>query len=359
MTMKHPVQRDATAPLDEVIRDPADQIPPITGHIPAAVGKTPDSSTHPVPSAAPDRWTDAGLILLALIWGVNFAVIKFALEELHPLSFNALRFPIASLAVWIILRSRGPIRVPEKRHWPALIALGLLGNTIYQLFFIYGLAGTGVGNAALLLATTPVWTIMLSTLLGHERGSPAVWIGAAGTIAGMTLVIVGGSGGFELGTETIAGDLLMVAGSMVWAGYSVGTRKLIRRYGSLEVTAWTLWAGTVGIVLMGSLPLSRVPLSEISGAAWGGVLYAGALAVGLAYALWNRGVGRLGSARTSVYSNLVPVVALAAAWIWLSEIPTPVQFVGALVILASLFLARFGGRTRARAGAATRETRIG
>ncbi|MEX0980116.1 MAG: EamA family transporter [Gemmatimonadota bacterium] len=334
-------------------------IPPITGHIVPA----PDEPLEPAASTAPPRaaeWTtDAGLLALVTIWGVNFTVIKFALEELHPLSFNALRFPVASLVVYLILRSRGALRIPERRHWPALVALGLLGNTLYQLFFIFGIDGTGAGNAALLLATTPVWTILLATLLGHERGSTFVWIGAMGTVAGMALVIAGGGEGFSADARTMRGDLLMVGSSMVWASYSVGTRNLIRTYGSLQVTAWTLWAGTVGIVLFGVPSLAAAGLSGVSGGAWAGVLYAGALAVGLAYSLWNRGIGRLGSARTSVYSNLVPVVALVAAWLWLSEVPAPMQITGALVILGSLFLARFGGRRPRPPGAEAPGTRTG
>ncbi|MBT8337561.1 MAG: DMT family transporter, partial [Gemmatimonadetes bacterium] len=69
---------------------------------------------------------------------------------------------------------------------------------------------------------------------------------------------------------------------------------------------------------------------------WGTVLYAGVLSISVAYVLWNRGVRRLGNARTAVYSNLVPVVALLAAWVGLGERPTGLQVLGAAVILAGL-----------------------
>lgn len=338
-----------------------EQIPPITGHIPPPSAedavREPRGEEPTRASEGSEAAADLGLLLLTVIWGVNFAVIKFALDELHPLSFNALRFPIASAVVFAILRIRGPLRIPERRHWPALLVLGLLGNTLYQFFFIYGIDGTGAGNAALLLATTPVWTILLSTLLGHERASGIVWIGAGGTIAGMMLVIAGGNAGLEFSGDTLLGDLLMVGGSMVWAGYTVGARPLIGHYGSLQVTAWTLWAGTIGILVVGAVPVARTDLATVSGGAWAGIFYAGALAVGLAYALWNRGIGRIGNARTSVYSNLVPVVALLVAWIWLGEVPAVLQAAGAAVILASLFLARFGGRSRRRAVVEARGTR--
>ena len=69
-------------------------------------------------------------------------------------------------------------------------------------------------------------------------------------------------------------------------------------------------------------------------------MYAGVFAIAVAYLLWYRGVRTIGQSRTSVYQNLVPVIALAGAWLWLQETPTPQQLVGAAVILAGVVLAR-------------------
>jgi drug/metabolite transporter (DMT)-like permease len=277
-----------------------------------------------------------------LIWGVNFSVIKVALEELAPLAFNALRFPLASLVLLVLLRARGPLVLPSPGDRLRLLGLGLLGNTLYQLFFILGIDRTTAGDASLLLATTPVWTLLLSFRVGHERPSGVVWVGVAGTAGGMGLVVVGG-GGVHFGPQSLGGDLLMVGASVVWALYTVGARNLVLRYGPLQVTAWTLWTGTAGILLLGAPALARTALTEVSPQAWGALTYAGTLAISLAYTIWYRGVQRLGNARTAVYSNLVPVVALAVAWLWLGERPGPLQLAGAGVILLGLSLARLGG----------------
>ncbi len=82
----------------------------------------------------------------------------------------------------------------------------------------------------------------------------------------------------------------------------------------------------------------------MSPGAWVGVAYAGFLSIGLAYLLWYRGVERLGNNRTAVYSNLVPVAALLTAWLWLGEVPTAVQLLGAVVILSGLTTARLAQR---------------
>lgn len=285
---------------------------------------------------------DLGLLLMALIWGVNFPVIKAALAEIPPMAFNALRFPLASLTVLLIIRIRGELTWPERVDLPRVFLLGILGNVLYQGFFIFGLDRTLAGNASILLATIPVWTLSLSTLRRHEARGAMVWVGIGGTLLGMVLVVMGGNLSLGLQRGTLPGDLLMVAAAMTWATYAVGSRNLVRKYGALPVTAWTLWIGSAGLVALGLPDLFQAPLADVSGMAWGGVFYAGVMAVGLAYILWNRGVRRIGSSRTAAYQNLVPVVALLVAWAWLGEQPTGLQIGGAAVILAGVSLARMG-----------------
>lgn len=275
---------------------------------------------------------------------MNFSVIKVALTELHPLAFNGLRFPIAALVLFVLLRSRRGPRPPiRKEDWPLLFALGVLGNVGYQLLFIYGLDATLAGNAAILLATTPVWTTLFATVLGHERPPLATWVGIVATLAGMVLVVAGGARTLELRSEALVGDLMMVAAAVVWSAYTVGGRNLTRRYGALRVTAWTLWIGTVGLVAMGLPHLVRIRLSGISWVAWAGVAYAGVFALGIAYTLWYAGVRRLGSSTTAIYSNLVPVVALGVAWVWLGEAPSWIQLMGAGSVIAGVTVARIRG----------------
>ena len=279
---------------------------------------------------------------MALIWGVNFPLIKSTLAELPPLAFNGLRFPLAALTVLLILKARGQVPWPERKDWPRVVALGILGNLVYQGFFIFGLNATYAGNASILLATTPVWTLGLSTLRGHEKPGLMVWFGILTTLIGMSFVVLGGGSAIGLQGSTLGGDLLMIGAAVTWSIYTVGSHGLVQKYGALPVTAWTLWIGSIGLVILGLPSILRTPVSQTSPLAWFGVAYAGILAIGLAYVLWYRGVQRLGNSRTAAYSNLTPVVALAVAWIWLGEVPQPLQVGGAVVVLVGLSLARMG-----------------
>jgi drug/metabolite transporter (DMT)-like permease len=284
--------------------------------------------------------TDLGLLALAGIWGINFSVVKIVLEELEPLALNALRFPLAVIALAMVLRgSPGPSR-PRREDMARIVILGLLGNVAYQLCFIYGIDWTAAGNASLLLSTTPAWTVLMSAIAGHERPTRWVGVGVFGTLAGMALVVLGRGDSVSLGVETLRGDLLMVVASVLWSVYTVAGRHPVARYGALRMTAWTLFVGTPFLVLMGLPSILSTDLGSVSAGAWAGVAYAGVLSIGLAYLLWYRGVQALGNNRTAVYSNLVPVAALLTAWVWLGEVPAPLQLVGAGVVLAGLTVAR-------------------
>ncbi len=282
-----------------------------------------------------------GLTVMVAIWAVNFSFIKLALAQLPPLAFNAVRFPLASLALFGLARSLGPVPLPTARDQLRLIALGVLGNTVYQLLFISGMEYAHAGVASLLLSGTPVMTALLSAALGHERVGGRVWLAVAATFGGMALVLLGGRGA-QAGGVPIWANLLMLGSSACWAVYTVGSGRLIERYGPVAFTAWTLWWGSVGILLAGLPELLATPLSSVTAGVWFAVAFSGVFAIGLAYSLWYFGVQHVGTTRTAVFNNLVPVFALAVAWLWLHEVPTTVQLGGAAIIITGVSLTRRG-----------------
>ncbi len=295
------------------------------------------------PAPAPAR-TYLQLLLLVLIWAVNFSVIKIALAQLAPMAFNPPRFLLASAIVFVVLRRHGPIPLPRPGDRLRILGLGVLGNVIYQLLFIHGIDRTRAGNASLLLAGTPIVTALLSAALGHERVRPRIWLGVVLTVAGMALVVLAGHSEVGLGADTVRGDLTLICASVAWSIYTVGAREPIARYGSVAVTAWTMWVGTVGLLLLGLPDLLRAPWTELSATGWLSIAYSGMFGIGFAYLIWYHGVRRLGNTRTASYSNLVPVVAILVAWATLGEIPTGGQVAGAAVIIGGVTLANARGR---------------
>ncbi|HEX2094703.1 MAG TPA: DMT family transporter [Longimicrobiaceae bacterium] len=293
-------------------------------------------ATGPVP---PWGWTETALSVMVFVWGVNFAVVKRALETFDPLAFNALRYPIASAFVYVVLRAQGPLALPERRDLPRILVLGVLGNVVYQMAFILGLDRTLAGHASLMLALTPVFTAFLSAVMGHERPGGRTWGGAVLAVGGIALV-TGSATTFEASGRVLAGNLILLGASLAWALYTVGARPVVQKYGSVRTTAWTLWVGSVGLVLLGVPSVAAQDWGAVGAEAWGGLLFSAILSIGLAYLIWYRGVERIGNTRTSIFSNLTPVVAMAFGALWLGERPGVLALVGAMLTLGGVLFVR-------------------
>ena len=296
----------------------------------------------PLPAAVTALWrrasADAGMLLVCLIWGVNFGVTKLAIGQIPPLPFTAIRFAIASLVLWIVLRiTEGPLALPAATV-RRLVVLGVVGNTLYQLSFILGLAHTTATNSSLLLSTMPTVVALFGGALGLERVSARMgWGIALGTI-GVGLVIATRGVGFSVGT--VGGDLLTVLAVLCWAGYTLGLRSLPSGLSSLRVTTVTTMAGAPGLVLAGLPGVVRLDWSAVPTTAWAAMAYATIFSLVVAYILWNRSVQTVGGTRTAVYMCLVPLVASAAAWFLLGERIHPLQGIGAVLIIAGVLLTR-------------------
>lgn len=283
---------------------------------------------------------DALLLALILVWGVNYTVIKVAFTRLSPLVFNAARFVLATATVLGILSASGAnLRLPARlRRQSAL--LGILSNSVYQLFFIEGLARTSVAHAALIQASMPSQVALLAHLSGRERLSRRGWAGIALTAAGLALLL---SLRPQRGaaSATLMGDLLMFGASLTWACYTLLATRVLAQAPASSVTAIGFLAGTPLLLLFALPQLPRQDWQGLGWAGWGGVVFSGVLAIGLGYFAWNLALRALGSTRTAVYSNLTPVVAALLAWLALGETWSFWQLVGALLALAGVMLTRF------------------
>lgn len=309
------------------------------------------SQTAPSPAGAPEvapearathpgfTATDAGLVLMAVIWGVNYSVVKAGLSAFTPLAFSGLRMTLAAVVLFAIAALIRDTAWPTRRDTVRLLLLGLIGNGLYQLLFIFGMARTRAGVAALIVAAGPAWIAILSRVLGGERVSRFGWAGIVLQLVGAACV-VGSTYGFEGGGDVMLGAALIAGGSIAWALFSVLLQPYTMRAHPLHLSAITMVSGAV-IMLMLSLPdLARLDVRAVSGPAWGAVLYAAIGAMVIAYLLFYRGVRVLGPTKTAMYGNLQPIIAIAVAWVTLHEQPSGWQLLGATCIMVGLLVSR-------------------
>jgi drug/metabolite transporter (DMT)-like permease len=282
--------------------------------------------------------TDALLVLMAVIWGVNFSVVKYGAGALSPLAFNGARLGIAAVALAALAFIPRPARI-ARRDAVMLLLLGVLGNCVYQVLFIEGVALTRAGDAALVVAASPALIALLGRMLGIERTSRRGAIGIALSILGIGIVVYTGTRTAARGASAF-GDLLELGGSVAWALYTVLLTPYTRRVDGVTLSAYTMIGGAAALEVIALPEILRVSWTTLSMGAWAAMLYSGLGALVIAYLFWYRGVRVIGPTRSAMYSNLQPLVALLVAWPMLGEMPTAWQGVGTVCIMAGLLLTR-------------------
>jgi drug/metabolite transporter (DMT)-like permease len=284
---------------------------------------------------------DALLLLMILIWGSNFSIVKVALRDFPEGPFNAMRLVTATivfLAVIFGTSARERLRALSRRDWLELFFLGSVGTFLYQFCFVASVKRTSVANGSLIIGISPIVIAVMSAIAGHERIRPVRWLGIAVAMFGLYLVV---GQGVDMSAQTFRGDLLMMGGVLCWAIYSVASQSILKRHSPLVVIALTFSFGATLYVLFMTPVLIATDWSAVSGFSWLMMLTSALLALNLSYWIWYTGLKRLGGSRTSVYSYLTPVVAMVVAAVWLSEPIAANQLAGAGAIFAGLLITRF------------------
>jgi drug/metabolite transporter (DMT)-like permease len=297
---------------------------------------------HSAKAVADGRLSDAGplsaFVLLALIWGYNWVVMKVAMRYAGPMDFAVLRAVFGVLVLLLVLLA---LRVPLKpRHVGKTILLGVFQTTGFVGLISWSIAFGEAGKSAVLAYTMPFWVIVLGWPFLGERLKGWQWPAVMLALAGLVLVL-------ELWDRAagVSNSLLALGAGASW-GISVIIVKKIPVRGHEELLSLTMWQ-----MVYGSVPLAAAALlvSERS-IEWNGY-FVGALAYnaigGMAVAtlLWLYILQRLPATISGLSSLIVPIVGVIAAWLQLGERPSLAEAAGIALILAALGMLIFNGRS--------------
>jgi drug/metabolite transporter (DMT)-like permease len=280
------------------------------------------------------------LIATQLITSATYLVAKLGLREFTPFAFGCFRFTFAGLVYLAILKARGKFRLPERRDWPAFFWLAFVCVPLNQGLFLYGIHFTFASHGALFYATTPIMVLILSSLWLRERPTFLKITGVLLGFLGVLLVLF--DKGIHLSPDTLRGDLLLLAAVFTWALYTIQAKKLLRRYSTLEVTAYALILGSVLFLPVGVPGAIRQDYSLITRTGVASLVFLAIMTSVVAYLVWSWALSKLEASKVAVISNLQPILSALLSWMILGEAITLRFVAGAAVVLAGVFLTEKG-----------------
>lgn len=302
------------------------------------------------------RPTDTGLFLrmigVPLIWGAAFVPAKIAVHDLSPGMAAFARYVVASLT--LIIASwwlEGGLPRPRGRQWIGLLLLGLSGICVYNLLLFKSMESLTPARGALIIALSPALIAVGASALQREAMGLRRWFGVALALAGAWIVLSHGNvANIHLGLG--AGEGYMLGAVGCWVSYTLISRKVLAN--GLSIIATTTWSsllGTLMLLPMAVLAWPRMGDSAHAAKPWIAVALMGLFGTGVAFLWYAEGIRRLGSAHAAVFTNLVPVFAVAASWAFLGEKPDFSLVAGGAVTLAGVFLVNATGHKKPRARA--------
>jgi drug/metabolite transporter (DMT)-like permease len=279
---------------------------------------------------------------MALCFGGTWVAGAIAVDAAPPFTIAAVRFGVASILLyaWARLTRR---RLPpiQRRDLPMVVGLGLTAIAGYNWLFLTGLTLAPASDGAIIVpGLAPVFTALLAGAVLHERLGVRGFAGLAIAAFGLFLVVNPGGGTSD---QRLLGDLLFIAGPILWGVYSVLARIASRRFNAVSASLYGTAFGAVvllppALLEGGAQTMASAPIDALIGIAY--LTLFGTVA---AFVLLNLGVARIGASRASAFALLVPIVGVLSSVVLLGEQLGPLTLVGGIVVLIGLWLIEHRG----------------
>jgi len=291
-------------------------------------------------SAGLDAGTVSAALLMTITWGSSAVATKVGLASYGPGQVTLLRFIITgSLMVLYAILTR--MRLPARSDILPIIGLGLIGISITQLGFSFGITSVDPGTATFLISTVPVMTAILARFWLGEQLSLAGWLGIGLTVIGTVVLVLGQGEGLAF----TRGALLLLFGAFSEALYFILQKPFLRRYTSQEVSTWALITASVPLVIF--LPLLPAQFQAAAPGDTAAVVYAAVGAGVIGYVCMAYVNARMPASIAAVLMAGMPPVALLTAWLWIGVTPPRLSILGGLVSLGGVLLVTLKGRAPA------------
>jgi drug/metabolite transporter (DMT)-like permease len=286
-----------------------------------------------------DFTANAGALIAAIFFGASVVAVRVAVRDVPPLTLAFLRFAQGGLLLllFLLVSARGLLRI-RWRDVPYLLLLGAVFFTIFPVTFNTSLRFTEASRGALLLATMPLWSVLLARAAKKERLTARQTYGVLLTIAGVGAVLAERGLTFSGTRPALVGDALMLVTALCGAVYGVLAKRMLVRYKALTVTAYAMVFGTLLLAPAAFIEDSASAMARMRPDTVMLVLFLGVFGGAIGFYLWTFALARLSPTQVAVYVNVNPMIATLLGATLLSEKLTGVFIVGFAAVVVGVLL---------------------
>ena len=276
------------------------------------------------------------MILMVSVWALAFPLIKTGLEELSFTNLTIMRFFVVCIALTTILLLQRPrfSKIYKKDILP-IFFLGFFGVMVYHLGLNYGEQYISPGAASLIIATIPIFIVILATFFLKEKTTGKKLLGVLLAFGGVLIISIWGSPNTIIEINYIYGAFAVLIAAFMGALYTIAGKKLLDRYTALSLTVYAMLLGSLGLI-----PLINVSLlnevSILSADAWFAIIFLGLFSTVIGYLLWYLALEIKTASELSIYLYAIPVLSTIVSYIWF-EVEITVLFVlGGVLVISGL-----------------------
>ena len=286
------------------------------------------------------------LILTTLFWGGTFIAGRVLADSVAPADAAFMRFVLAAVTLAVLTRMiDGRLRLPPRDQLVSLLLLGLTGVFCYNICFFSGLRYIEAGRASLIIALNPMAITVGAVFLFGERLSLLQCAGLLISLFGAFLVISNGNPAILISGGIGWGEIAILGCVISWAAYSLIGRNVLKSMSPLSAVFYSALFGALMLLpatLVGEAPLQ---IHTYSSADWISLLFLGILGTAAGFSLYYQAIRAIGSARSSVFINLVPLFSILLAWIFLGETINFSVLGGGIILMSGVYLTNKKAKT--------------
>jgi len=273
------------------------------------------------------------ITITLILWASAFSGIRSALEGYSPEHLGLFRYGVASIATLFLCLFWRP-EWPKKKDWPHIFLTGFICIPVYTISINYAEQTISAGSTSFVISLVPIITGLFAPLLLKEAPEKGTWIGLGLCVPGVALISFGEGGGLTLSVGVAWACLCALAG----ASTILLQKSLLKTYSGYTVSAWTMWTGTLFMLLF--IPGMKGSIEEASLSSTLSALYLGIFPGAIAYITFALAMKHLSAARTSRFLFFIPILSLIVAFFWLREVPSSLAIVGGGIALLGVILSQ-------------------